>query len=247
MSITGYLFAGPDARLESSLLAELAHGLGRMRITCPSRGLEDLPTFVSRTGISELTVGASDPIAAVQADRVLQRCWGVRNLICDCGFMPHRWPPGMTALTLKHADQDEDHDAFAADVRQHIQLVCLQDAMSLQQLELHTEAICSWPDSLHCTLPASLRTVCVFISLSEVVDMCNIDLSAFTLAPGCATHVRVDAMFEPSSQDLEEEYVCEALAAIHPPQSFSSLCLAGLWSRPPRSRFRCWSRCSACS
>ena len=103
------------------------------------------------------------------------------------------WPPDLRDLFLYLPTNPKVADASAIAALQHMQLVCLQDAVKLEHLELHTGAVCHWPASLQCTLPASLQVVNVCIHaeyLGQEEGM--IDLSMFTEGAGCPAELQVE-------------------------------------------------------
>ena len=186
------LSVGPHARLASRLLEEMLQGQERMSIHIwgpPSLVLADLPRFLARTSISELSLDAWNSDTAADVNFVLQQCSGIRSLVCTAGFVVYHWPQSMVSLKLDCmlCACWTSFEAVAA--MQHRQLTNLQHAAKLQQLELRTGTFCKWPASLQSILPASLQRVTVNISV--VADLCSIDLSAFTLAAGCVAQLYV--------------------------------------------------------
>ena len=224
-TLPGPLNAAAEDSLASRLLEEFAFGRKRLNIWSPSPALPDLPHFLARSGIAKLGVGADDPAAAAQADRVLRHCSGIRSLVCLDGFSPSYWPPSLRALSLRHlaafersaGDDDPVVVGDATVASQHLQLVRLQNAAGLQQLKIHTGAVCNWPASLHCALPASLQTVRVKIVAEDAE--CIVDLSAFTAAAGCGAELHVKVC---QATD-EDEPVLEVLSALTALCSISSL------------------------
>ena len=184
--------------------------------------------FLDCTGISELTISAKDPVAAAQAEQVLQHCAGIRILICSQGFTRHLWPPSLEEIVMHRPGAWDDMDDDAEADLQHLQLVCLQGAAHLRQLTLHTGIVSHWPASLKCALPASLQKVIIGMDtfLFFQGDTLMIDFSAFTLAAGCHAALQVKADADTRFDDDEDPAkLIELISVLTAVPSFSSFTL----------------------
>ena len=224
------LDAGPDLPLASSLLAELWQGKPRLQIQSPSPALADLPNFLRRTGMYDVSVEAKGLAASARADSVLRRCATITSLACLEGFWPHFWPPNLRTLDLYFVDPDEYNSEAEVAEQQQAQLLRLQDATQLRHLALHTAMTpaIQWPAALARALPPSLRDVRICLDVKYCRSSRAVDLSAFSGAAGCSAEVEVSI---DGLSPFDQAGGPAALAAVRALGSFHTLWMDGAVSQ----------------